>query len=420
MMLENFKKKLNSVEGKTLLRSFTSLSILQIAGYVFPLISLPYLTTTIGVEKFGELAFASAIIIYFQTFIDYGFNFTGTREIARNRDDLSEISKIYSNIFWARCLLMIVAFCLLLILIYFVPFFRNIKLLLLLTFSLIPGRILFSEWFFQGMEEMKFITILNIIAKAIFTGSIFVFIQSKEDYLYQPLLNALGFLASGIIAQYIIYCKMNITLKKPSLYSIYNSLNDSTDVFINQLFPNLYTSVSNLLLGFFAGNYALGIFNAGSKFIGIAYQFIFVITRTFFPFLSRNIKGHSLYRNITLGFTFSAILFLMSFAPLIIELFYGDEFIDSTIVLRILAISLLFMACSNIYGTNYLVIENQEKVLRNITIISSVFGFIIAWPLIFYYSFRGAALTLLLSRGFYGILLVQRSLKISSKKLKYS
>lgn len=203
----------NSKETKNLLSNFFSLSVLQVASYVFPLITLPYLAKVIGVEKFGEIAFSSAVMIYFQTLVDYGFIFSAVRDIARCKDNKQAVSEIYSRVMWARFLLTVVAFIFLVILIILVPKFYEMRLILLLSFLLVPGHAMFPEWLFQALEKMKYITIFNVLVKLFFTISIFLFVKEKSDYILQPIFTALGFIVSGILSMLIIY-KWGIRLQK--------------------------------------------------------------------------------------------------------------------------------------------------------------------------------------------------------------
>jgi len=76
-----------SKDVRTLSSNFSYLMLLQIAGYIFPLITIPYLASVIGVEGFGKIAYASAVIVWFKTVADWGFNYTATRDVARNRGD---------------------------------------------------------------------------------------------------------------------------------------------------------------------------------------------------------------------------------------------------------------------------------------------------------------------------------------------
>ena len=220
----DIKNKLNRIrqskDGKVLVENFAYLSLLQVAGYVFPLITMPYLARVIGVEGFGKIAFASGIMVWIQTIADWGFNFTATRDVAKNRDNKKKVSEIFSNVLWARCLLMILSFAVLLVLVMFVPEFKENAAVIFVTFLMIPGHIMFPDWFFQAMERMKYITILNLLSKIVFTVAVFVFIKDKEDYILQPLFVSLGFVVSGIIAMYYILMRCQIRLSHPSLNGI--------------------------------------------------------------------------------------------------------------------------------------------------------------------------------------------------------
>lgn len=393
----------NSKETKNLLSNFFSLSVLQVASYVFPLITLPYLAKVIGVEKFGEIAFSSAVMIYFQTLVDYGFIFSAVRDIARCKDNKQAVSEIYSRVMWARFLLMVVAFIILVILIILVPKFYEMRLILLLSFLLVPGHAMFPEWLFQALEKMKYITIFNVLVKLFFTISIFLFVKEKSDYILQPVFTALGFIVSGILSMLIIY-KWGIRLQKTSWKIIWQAIKSNTDLFINQLVPNLYNSLSVLLLGFYHGSIANGIFDAGNKFNSIVSSFISIVSRTFFPFLARKKEKHYIIVRINMIVSISIACLLCVFSSSLISLFFSEEYNSAIIVLRITAISLIGLALSNVYGTNYLIVNGYEKDVRNITIFSSLVGFVFALPLVCYFSYIGAAITITLSRSLMGVL----------------
>lgn len=414
---KNFKRIRGNKDATVLLSNFGYLTALQIAGYIFPIITIPYLARVIGVDSFGKIAFASAIIVWFQTVADWGFNFTATRDVAQNRDNKEKVSEIFSNVLWARCLLMILSFVLLLIALFLVPKFRENQTIILITFLVVPGHIMFPSWFFQALERMKYITILNVISKLLFTVAVFVFIKEKSDYILQPLFISLGFVFSGIISMYFILGRWKIKLLKPSLPTILKTIRGSTDVFINNIMPNFYNSFTILLLGFYGGSVSNGIMDAGSKFVAVLQQFMSIISRTFFPFLSRRIDKHNLYVKINLYLSLSFSVLLFSFSPLLIKLFFTPDFYDAILVLRIMSFSILFMALSNIYGTNYMIIQGYEKQLRNITFISSIIGFILSFPFIYYFDFIGAALTITITRGMLGLSIMYAARKIKNTNI---
>lgn len=402
-------------EGKTVFSNILSLGLLQVAGYVFPLLTMPYLARVLGVSCIGKIAFASAIIVYLQTLVDYGFNFTATRDIARKRNDLEEVSKIYSSVLYTKICLLLIAAVILSLLILIIPKMREEWPLLLTTFMLLPGYIVFPEWLFQGLEKMKFITILNIVSKFIFTVAVFIFIKSREDYLLQPLLTAGGYIVSGIIAMWIIRYKLGIHIISFCECNICKTLKGSTDVFLNQLIPNLYNNFSIMLLGFFCGPMANGIYEAGSKLISIVERLLNVILRAFFPFLARHANKHTTYAIGHFSLVVISSLILFIFSREFILILFSEDFLDAVVVLRILSVSLLGLGLSHIYGTNYMIVLGKEKVLRNITLRNALLGFVMSFPLIYFYGYIGAALTVACTRLCLGI-----SILIKSQALKHN
>lgn len=402
--ITEIKNKTNSSKnGKTVFANFCYLSLLQIAGYVFPLITMPYLARVIGADGFGKIAFASAIVVWIQTISDWGFNLTATRDVAQNRNNKEKVSRIFSNVLWARCILTILSGLILLFVVLVVPYLRENADIIFVTFLLVPGYILFPEWFFQAIERMKYTTIFNLIIKLIFTISVFIFIHKREDYLIQPLLTTIGYLLCGIGALYLILKKWGYTLYKPKWTEILKTIRNSTDVFINNLMPNLYNSFSVMLLGFFCGSTANGVYDGGNKFPTIFYNFQSVLSRAFYPFLSRRPDKHSFYAKLNIGSALIGAVFLIAISPLIIKIMLGDEFEKSIIVMQILSFSVVFLAMSYTYGTNYLIINHKEKPLRNLTFVSSIVGMCVSIPLVYYFSYIGAAVTVLFCRGLLGI-----------------
>ena len=373
-----------SKDGRTVLSNFGYLTLLQFASYLFPIITVPYLSRVIGVEGYGKIAFASAVMVWVQTVADWGFLLTATRDVAKCRDNKAEVSRIFSETFFARCLLAIVSFIFLCLLILIVPDFKENAEILFVTFLMIPGYIMFPDWFFQAIERMRYTTITNLLVKTIFTVAVFIFIKEKGDYIIVPLLASLGTVAAGIIAMYLILKKWDYSLHRVSFHSVILAIKRSTDVFINNLFPNLYNSLSVVLV------------NIGQSVLG-------VVTRVFFPFLSRRIDKHRIYVVVYMGATFCIAVILFVSAPWLIDWLYTDEFADAIPVLRIMSISLVFVAMSTAYGTNYLIVQGHERILRKITMWCSLAGFAIAYPLIIHYSYIGVAVTVTFSRMCLGI-----------------
>lgn len=389
-------------DGSRLLGNFIWLSLLQVAGFVFPLLTVPYLANVIGVDLFGEISFATALMAYFQTLVDYGFVFSAVRDIARCRHDKEQVSHIYSKVMLARFFLLIVAFILLTICIFAVPKLYEMRWVLWISYLLVVGHAMFPEWMFQALEKMKYITIFNVSIKLVFTFAIFAFIKAPEDYLLQPFLTAVAYILSGFGAMYVIH-RWGIRIRPLPVSEVKGSLKSNFDLFLNQLVPNLYNSASSLILGFMHGNAANGIYGAANRFNLAAGSFFGIVSRTFYPFLSRRMDKHTAYRKMNLTFAFLIGGGLFVVAPWIVHRFFPNSFDGTVATIQILAVSLVFLALNNIYGTNFLILKGYERRMRQITLYSSVAGLCFAIPAIYFWSYIGVALTVTFARGVMGI-----------------
>lgn len=202
---------LAKTENRTFLANASFLALMQAANSFLPLLTVPFLVRVLGVELFGQLAFVTAVMYYFFVLTDYGFNLTATRDISINRSDINKVNEIYTCVFFIKAVLIGMSFLLLMVGFFVFPTVIENWPLYLCSFFVIVWQSLFPTWFFQGMEKMKYITYLSVLAKILFTVGIFVFVQGPEDYLLVPILTALGLFFSASYAVYLIHYQHGVS-----------------------------------------------------------------------------------------------------------------------------------------------------------------------------------------------------------------
>ena len=69
----------------------------QISGYVFPIVTLSYLSRVLSPEKIGLISLATYFMWYFNTLTEYGFNLTATRRIAVQKDSPEAVNQIFNR-----------------------------------------------------------------------------------------------------------------------------------------------------------------------------------------------------------------------------------------------------------------------------------------------------------------------------------
>lgn len=385
------KNIFKSKEYKRILENMISLTGLQFASYILPLITLPYLTLVLGPEKFGLTQYAISLITYFQFFTDYGFNLSATRELAICRDDNQKISQIFSSVMFIKLCLCILSFIILLLIVMFIPKFNEDSYVYILTFGMVIGYMLFPTWLFQGLEYMRYTSILNIIGKIVFTVLIFIFIHNTTDYMLVPLINSLGYILVGILGIYIALTKFNIKITIPSIRDIKYHLREGWYVFISTIAINMYTTTNTFLLGLLTNNTLVGYYSIAEKIILAVNGLLNPISQALYPFISRTVKTDDKTRSIEfirkitkimtlVGIVLSAGLFI--FAKPIILLLFGQSYTNSVIILQIISIVPLAVSLSTVFGVETMLTFNYKKAFTSIVMIGGIIDIVLGIILI--------------------------------------
>jgi len=375
----------SSPTRKRLTENFLSLSALQALNYLLPLITLPYLVRVLGPEKFGLVAFAQAFIMYFVILTDYGFNLSATREISINRENKEKVAEIFSSVIAIKILLGILSFIILAAILTFIPKFGNDWLVYLFAFGMVLGNILFPVWFFQGMERMKYITILNIVAKGIFTACIFIFIREMADYVYVPLINSMGFLVAGGLSLGIVFKDFGIRYSFPTIKAIKYQLKEGWHIFISTAAISLYTTSNAFILGVFTNNTIVGYYSAAEKLIHAVRGLLMPVSQTVYPYISKLVTEskenalnfiRKLAKLVGIGtFILSSLLFILA-AP-IVNMVLGSQYQQSIIVLQILAFLPFIIGLATVYATLFLLsfghIREWSKIIITCSILHIIF-----------------------------------------------
>jgi len=422
-LIKKIKNIANTEDKKRLMSNFFSLSVLQGANYILPLITLPYLVRVLGVEYFGLLAFATTTVMYFQILTDYGFNLTATREISIHRDNKEKVIEIFSSVMTIKIILMFVSFFLLSILVFSFEKFSQDALVYFLTFGTVVGQVLFPVWFFQGMERMKYITYLNILSKVIFTIAIFVFVKEQSDFYLVPLLTSIGFLVAGIWSLYLIKKEFGVGFEVQTIDTIKHHLVEGWDIFVSMVFISMYRSSNIIILGLLTNNTIVGYYSIAEKVVKTLQSLQDVVGNTLFPYLSKkfSITNKSFF---DLNKRFFKFIFLIYFSLSLITMFSSEyiiyilmgEFNEIAILnLQIMSFVILVGGFNYYYGILGLVSMNYKKDFSKYIIITGLFNLLFCIVSVYLYPNYGASISMIISESVLLSLIVLKILKVKKE-----
>lgn len=376
-MFNNFEK---IKPYKNLLKNFTSLSILQISNYLFPLITLPYLVRVLGPGKFGLVQFSIAFSGYFLTLCDYGFNLTGIRSVSVERNDKEKLNSTFSSIMFIKISLLIISFFVLIILINTIKIFESEKLLFILSFGSVVGTVLFPVWYFMGLEKMKTITIIQVGVKIGYTISIFIFISNQQDYILYSGINSGSIIIMGIVALFLILFKLKVKIKIQSFSTLSVKFKEGWNIYVSSIAINIYSTSNTFILGLFAPEIVVGYYAAADKIRLAAHGLLAVISQSIFPhssaLFSQSVEAGKKFTKkimpiiILIGVILASFLFI--FSKLIVFKFLGVQYENSIIILKILSISLLLNSISYAFGFLTIVPMGYDKLYNRIVVTAAI------------------------------------------------
>src|SRR5690554_3319281 len=169
------------------IKNFAYLSIVNLFSMASPILVYPLLLKALGAVAFGEIILAQTIGAYLAVLVNFGFNTSVVSEVSKNRNEKSQLSIIISSVFALKTILSMVAGIVLLFISIYLPIGDYSNALYTLTYISVFYHVFFPIWYYQGLEKMKYITVINSIINVVYVLLILVFVNNEESYLLVPL-----------------------------------------------------------------------------------------------------------------------------------------------------------------------------------------------------------------------------------------
>lgn len=342
-------------KNKKYILNFNYLLLLDLVIIAVPLLTYPYLINSIGKKLFGWVLISQIGASYISIFVEFGFQQITMRAISFNRNNKNTLSEIVNSVLIVRFIFFITSGIIYYILLYQLNIFIEHKLLFYSAFFLVTNELLLPRFYFLGLERMKWVTIINVIARLISLILLFFFIKNPVDYYKVPIINSLGFAVGGFFALYIIYVKDGIRFYVPGYRQVFKYVNEAIPYFFTNLVASVKDKVSYLLLGAFVSISDVVVYDLGIKLLSLIVKPVSALSIVLFPkiALERNIE--LINKIIIRSFYFLVALSLITYfmMPFITNFMLGN-LIEIT-NLRIFLLAPIFLGISSFLGSNVLV-----------------------------------------------------------------
>ncbi len=267
-----------------ILRNVVSLYAMQWAGYVIPIIMLPYLARVLQPQGFGLLLFWQSFALWASMFIEYGFNLSATRDIAQSRGDQRAQAQIAASVLGAKLLLLgsvlvisgTAALC--------VPVFRAHPIYLLCAMPQILAGGFSPFWYFQGTERMARAISIEFFSRAFFTGLTFLAVRDSSGGWKALLLQGCAGCSSTIVTTWMMY--RETAFERPRRPQSWRVLRDGWGMFLFRGSYSIFTTANTFIIGLISSPLQVGLYGGGERIARAMQGQIGPVTQAFYPHIS--------------------------------------------------------------------------------------------------------------------------------------
>ena len=371
---------------------------------LFPLITFPYVCRVIEADGVGQVNFFQSIISYISLFTCLGIPMYAIREIARDRSDIVKMNRTAVEILLLHSMLTLIGYTVVAILCLTVPQIQvNIPLFLILSLTIFFTAI-GCEWFYQGIEDFKYITIRGLIIKTVSVILLFIFVKSKTDLLYYGCYMVFGVLGGNIFNFFRLRKYIHRENFIFSELHIKRHLKPVLKVFSFSVVTSIYLQLNTVLLGFFKNALAVGYFAAATKVMQMLLQMSACLGSVMMPRASHLIaenkesEFNALIQksyDFTLAIALPMTVGLISCAPNLITALCGVKFENSILPSQIIAPIILMVAISNVFGIQVLFPKGKINIVTLCCGIGAVVDLVLNLCLIPFFSYVGTSIAYL-------------------------
>jgi len=381
-------------------------SYLTLALILQKIISFTYFTLLaryLGPEDLGKYYFAISFTTIFAIFIDLGFANVLIREIAK---DNTKVSRFLGNVLGMKLPLAAFSILAAFTLINVLHYDTLIKSLVYIScISMVLDS--FTLTFFssvRGFHNLKYESISSIIFQVIILIFGYSALLLGGGLISAMAAVALASLYNFIYSFSVVVYKLKVSVKifydKPIIKNI---ISISWPFALFAVFQRLYTYLDSVLLAFFAGNAAVGLYQIAFKIV-FALQFLpMAFTASLYPAMSSYWQNDK--KQLAVSFeralnyltiiSWPIILGIILLADKIVLLF-KSEFTEAIIPLQVSMIALFFIFINFPVGSLLNACDRQKRNTLNMGIVM-VFSVILNFILIPRFQVVGASITVLFS-----------------------
>jgi PST family polysaccharide transporter len=351
-------------------QNVVALSWIQMATFLVPLLTLPYVSRVLRSSEFGLVVFAQGFSIVLTLLIDWGFTYYGVRAVAAARENPERLAEVVSRIRGSQLVLAVASAPVALACLFAVPKLYEHPAYLVLAWIAAVGTGLMPNWYFIGIEQLRLVALVQLSLRVGSSALTFLLVKRPGDGWVVLALYAASSVAMWFVLDVLMY--RQVPLRLPPLRDAINGVHGAGTLFLGTVAATMYTAFNVVLLGLFVPSAQVAHFGASERVLRGSLQLIAPIGAAVYPRLAylqasdrphraRQLLGAAIAVVGGIGLLLAGSLAL--FAPAIILIVFGRPFVHEGVpILRILVLIIPLSIIGAIAGSWLMTLHMDRRV----------------------------------------------------------
>lgn len=357
---------------------------IQFAGYLLPLVTIPYLARVLRPQGLGLVVFAQSFALWGSLILEYGFNLSAAREVARSQGNPERIAQIVASVIGAKGVLTPGTVCIGLAAGFSLSIFQQHREYLAWAMLYILALGFSPFWYFQGTERMTRAVLVELFARTLATVGVFLWVKASDDgWKVLALQASSGWLITGITLAWVY---REVPCQRPKWDATVLALKQGWNMFVFRGVANLFATANAFILGIFAAPTLVGYYGGAEKIAKAGLGLFGPISLALYPRMSHLMardprRATRLARMCliimgTLGVGLWGGISLA--APLLVRLILGEGYQEAVMVLQVLALLMPINALTNVLSVQWMLPLGMDRTVSFAVLLATALDIILA------------------------------------------
>lgn len=242
--------------------------------------------------------------------------------------------------------------------------------------------VLFPNWYFQAIQKMKWVTMIQFLCKLISLPFIFYFVKTEKDLVSYALIITISGVLGSVLSVIVLLVYEKVKLRFMKFSTLKQWYKEAFPLFLTSSIGILKEQGAVIIIGSFFGMREVAIYDLANKVISIPRLLFTNINAAIFPKLFQDINVEKVKKIIRYEYLIGGVVafLVVAFGYWAILLLGGRAMVEAYLLLVVISPTIVTWLVVGAYiyfvflpnKLNYLITKNQLLAMSSFFIFTSV------------------------------------------------